>query len=56
MYIWAIILKNYCGILNQHTQIYLFPKFCKKKMPKFGKKSALFGYFCTRILKNYCRI
>ena len=26
------------------------------KMPKFGTKSALFGYFLARILKNYCRI
>ena len=25
-------------------------------MPKFGNKSALFGYFCARILKNFCRI
>ena len=26
------------------------------KMPKFGIKSALFGYFWARILKNYCHI
>ena len=26
------------------------------KMPKFGTKSALFGYFWARILKNYCHI
>ena len=25
-------------------------------MPKFGTKIALFGYFCARILKNYCNI
>ena len=25
-------------------------------MPKFGTKIALFGYFCARILKNYCHI
>ena len=25
-------------------------------MPKFGTKSALFGYFPARILKNYCHI
>ena len=28
----------------------------KIKMPKFGTKSALFVYFCTRILKNYFHI
>ena len=27
-----------------------------KKMPKFGTKYALFGYFWIRILKNYCHI
>ena len=26
------------------------------KMPKFGTKNALFGYFWARILKNYCHI
>ena len=26
------------------------------KMPKFGTKSSLFGYFWARILKNYCHI
>ena len=25
-------------------------------MPKFGTKIASFGYFCARILKNYCYI
>ena len=25
-------------------------------MPKFGTKSALFGYFWAGILKNYCHI
>ena len=25
-------------------------------MPKFGPKSALFGYFWARISKNYCHI
>ena len=28
----------------------------KTKMPKFGTKNALFGYFWARILKNYCHI
>ena len=25
-------------------------------MPKFGTKNVLFGYFCARILKDYCYI
>ena len=34
-----------------------FAKFLEKtKMPKFGIKNALFGYFSARILKNYCYI
>ena len=28
----------------------------KMKISKFGTKSALFGYFWVRILKNYCHI
>ena len=28
----------------------------KMKMPKFGTKNVLFGYFEARILKNYCHI
>ena len=36
-----------------HPQICLFAKFHRKtKMPKFGTKNALFGYFWARILKN----
>ena len=45
-----------CHISNQHPQICLFARFREKKMPKFGTKGALFGYFWTRIFKNYCRI
>ena len=34
-----------------------FGKFREKmKMPKFGTKNALFGYFWTTSLKNYCHI
>ena len=28
----------------------------KIKLPKFGTKNALFGYFWARILKSYCHI
>ena len=32
-------------------------KFCEKtKLHKFGTKNALFGYFCTGVLKSYCHI
>ena len=38
--------KNYCNISNQHPQICQIAKFCEKtKMPKFGTKNALFGFF-----------
>ena len=49
--------KKCCHITNQHPEICLIAKFCKKpKMPKFGSKNALFGYFWTRIWKHYCHI
>ena len=28
----------------------------KTKMPKFGTKNALFGYFWAKTLKRYCHI
>ena len=31
-------------------------KILLKKMPNVGTKNALFGYFCTRVFKNYCYI
>ena len=44
--------KKYCQIWNQHPQISLIAKFRgKTKMPKFGTKNSLFGYFWARILK-----
>ena len=50
-YFSARILKNYSYIWNQHPRIGLIPKFREKmKMPIFGTKNALFGYFWTRIL------
>ena len=46
-----------CHIWNHHSQICLNAKFREKMtMPKFGTKNALFGYFWTRIFKNYCHI
>ena len=46
-----------CHIWNQNPWICLIAKYCEiMKMPKFGIKSALFGYFWARILKNYCHI
>ena len=54
---WARISKNYCGILNEHTQICLVAKLHEKaKMPKYGIKNALFWRFWARILKHYCDI
>ena len=50
--------KNYCHIWNQHLRICQVAKFCEiMKMPKFGTKNALFGYFWARsFTKNYCHI
>ena len=54
---WAIILKKYCHIWNQHPQICLVARFCETaKMCTFGTKNALIGYFWARIFKNYCHI
>ena len=50
-FFWGRISKNYCLILNQHTQICLIQKILrKKKKPKFGTKNASFW---VKILKNY---
>ena len=44
-------------VILELPPIGLIAKFCKKtKMPKFGSKNALFGYFWARILKRYCHI
>ena len=49
--------KNYCHISNQHPRICLTAKFCEKmKLPEFGTKIALLGYFGDRILKYHCHI
>ena len=49
--------KTIIVIWNQHPRICLIAKSRKKtKMSKFGTKNALFGYFWTRILKNYSHI
>ena len=42
----------------QCLRISVIAKFCEEtKMPKFGTKNALFGYFWARTLKkNYCKI
>ena len=38
---------------NKHPRICVNAKFREKaKMPKFGTKNALFGYFWPRILQN----
>ena len=44
--------KKYCHIWNQHSRIFVNAKFREKKMPKFGIKNALFGYFWARIFKK----
>ena len=49
-YGWDRISKHYFLISNQHPRICLIAKFRgKTKMPNFGTKNVLFGYFLTRI-------
>ena len=56
-YFWVRILRNYCRIRNQYSQICLTKKFSEKtKIPTFGTKNASFGYFLGKILKKYCHI
>ena len=51
--IWKSSRKN----KNATLKFLNLQKFCKKmKMPKLGNKSALFGYFWAKLLKNYCHI
>ena len=60
-YFWPTVLyldifglefkKNYCDISSQHLWICLIAKDCEIiKMPTFGTKSALFGYFWPKTL------
>ena len=43
---WAIVLKKYCHISNQHLRISVIAKFCEEtKRPKCKTKNALFVYF-----------
>ena len=52
---WAPILKDLLSYLKSRTLV--FVKYQEiMKMPKFGAKIALFGYFWARILKRYCHI
>ena len=45
-----MFLKNYCHTWNQHPWIYLIARYCEiMKMPKFGTKNVLFGYFWPKI-------
>ena len=59
--IWVLLCCNFKKLLSHlktsSPWICLIAK-CHDimKMPKFGTKSALFGYFWARILKNYCHI
>ena len=56
-YFRARVLKKFCHIWNQHPQVFLISKFCKKtKIPKFVPKNALFGYFWGGIFKSCSRI
>ena len=49
--------KKLLSCLNQDLRICLNAKFREKmKMPKFGTKNVLFGYFWTGIFKNFCHI
>ena len=42
--------KKYCHVWNHHPRIYLIENYIEiMKMPKFGTKSALFGYFWAKI-------
>ena len=43
-------MKKYYYIWNPHPRIFLIANFREKvKMPKFGTKNAIFGYFGARI-------
>ena len=57
-YFWAEIWNCYCHNWNKCPQVCLIATFgARIKMPKFGTKNALFGYFSYGWnLKNYCHI
>ena len=59
--IWVFLDQNFkqnsCHIWNQHPWIGLIAKYHEiMKIPKFGTKSASWGYFWGRIAKTYCHI
>ena len=55
---WATSLKNLLSDLKSVPSNLSIAKFrqIKTNMSKFGTKNALFGYFCSGILKKYCHI
>ena len=58
MYIVFYLLhEEPCNVYVAKKTLLLLLLFREKpKMPKFGTKTALFGYFGVRFLKNYCHI
>ena len=54
---WAVILKNYCHIRNQHSGICQNAKFLvKQKKNKFGTKTCVNWVVLSFYFENLCRI
>ena len=52
--IFGLVFENSI-VIFKITRIYLAAKFREKmKIPTFGTRNALFGYFLARISKSYC--
>ena len=50
---YLLFIFNYCDILHQHPQTFLNTKFRPKiKIPKFGTKIVLTGYFGLEFQKT----
>ena len=59
--IWVFLGRNFKRTIVifeiSNPRICLIAEYCEiMKMPKFATKSALFGCFWTRILKNCCHV
>ena len=55
--ILGLEFSNTIVIFEIRTLEFLIAKFREKmKIPKFGTKNALFGYFWARIIKDYRHI
>ena len=54
--IFGLKFEKNIVIFDNSLRICQNTNFCESKMPKFGTKNVLFGYFWARLFRDYCHI